>query len=126
MNEETTMRRMTSMLAAAGAVLLSGCAATHHGVSEIDWEHGARRARVMSAYAPDAPAATLPPCLAALPAQDYASRRFVRVRYHHVKIMLYAVAEQPAGMDLHPDDHVELWPENCGGGKLSRIGKVMP
>lgn len=103
--------------------LLSGCAATAD-ISPVDWQHGAKRAWVLAAYAPDASPAQLPPCLAGLPAADYAARRFVSVRYRHVKLMHDEVAELTPDLQAKAGDRVELWPADCSAGKLSRISKV--
>lgn len=103
--------------------VLAGCA-TIDEVPTVDWQHGARRAWVMNEYAADAAAAELPPCLASLPAADYASHHFVRVRYRHVRIMYEEVAELPSGLQVKTGDRVELWPADCQAGQLSRISKV--
>lgn len=114
-------RRLTPAVFAL--TLLAGCA-TVDDVPAIDWQHGARRAWVLSEYAPDIDAAQLPPCLAVLPAADYGRRHFMRVRYRHVRLMYEEVAELPSGLQAKAGDRVELWPANCEAGQLSRISRV--
>jgi len=108
-----------------GLVLLSGCA-IGIGHADIDWQHGARRGWVVNSYSPALVASMRPPCLANLPADEYSTRRFVQVRYFHVRVMYYDVAELPAGLDLKEGDRVELWPADCAAGQISRIGQVFP
>jgi hypothetical protein len=91
----------------------------------VDWNHGARRGWIVSAYGPDS-ATALPPCLADLPRGEFSTRRFVRVKYRHVRLMLHEVAELPPALDAKIGDVVELWPASCSAGKISRIAQVFP
>lgn len=118
---QSRLKRLTP--AVAGLALLAACS-TMETVPAADWQQGARRAWVMSDYAPDAVTTALPPCLASLPAADYANRHFVRVLYRHAKIMHEEVAELPPGLQAKSGDRVELWPADCQAGQLSRIAKV--
>lgn len=68
----------------------------------------------------------MPECLAHLSKEDLASGRFVRLRYRHVRIAHSAVAELPSGLQVKIDDQVEVWPEDCSLGKISRISRVLP
>jgi hypothetical protein len=114
-----------TITAAVGLLLLSACA-TDPGGKMVDWEHGAKHGWVVSAYAPDSVATALPPCLANLPTSEFSTRRFVRVKYRHVRLMLYEVAELPPALDAKIGDRIELWPANCSAGKISRITQVFP
>lgn len=108
--------------AALTALLLSACAAT----PQPDWRHGGKKATIVQAYSAATPRAELPECLAALPPQEMARRHFVRLSYHHVRRMHYAVAEMPDSLPKAVvGDEVELWPLDCAVGQLSRIGPLL-
>lgn len=112
----------TAMLLAA--VALGGCAS----ISQPDdprFADGRVVATVLSAYAPDAPRASLPPCLATLPPEKYSQRRFVQVRYRRHRVARTEVAELAPAQLVKAGDRIELWPASCSAGKLSRSGRVI-
>jgi hypothetical protein len=117
---EISMRKIETIMASA-LLLLSGCAATGK-ISDAEWQQGARRGWVIRHYAPDQPAASLPACLAALPAGEYAAHRYVKVRYVVTRLAREAVAEVPAGMALKDGEQLKLWPADCAAGQLACIG----
>lgn len=90
-----------------------------------DWEHGARRARVIDAVDPAVVRELLPSCLQALPAEQLAARQFVRVRYWHGRRPFVDVAEAPSGVALRAGDEVELWPEACAEGRPARVARML-
>ncbi len=94
------------------ALSLAACAQPQRAAL-ADWEHGARRARVIEAVDPALARDQLPVCLQALPAGELAARRFVRVRYWHGRRSFTEVAEATAGVELRSGDAVELWPDAC-------------
>lgn len=107
----------------AALCLLLLCACTE--APKVDWRQGAKRAWVVAAYAPGR-ATDLPACLERLSDADLMSRHFVQLRYRHVRVMRTAVAEVPPDVDARPEMQVELWPEDCGQGRLSRISRLLP
>jgi hypothetical protein len=110
-----------SMLAVCG--LLAACAQPIHS-DRVDWDHGARYGRVLEVLAPQAAEAEARACLGAdrpLPA----GLRFVRVRYRRTRLHHKVVATVADGLDLRAGDAVELWPEDCGQGRLARVGRVL-
>jgi hypothetical protein len=106
-------------------LLLTSCASSS-SQSEIDWKNGAKRAWVMSFYGPNSPSADLPECLSTLPKTELATRHFVKVEYRHVRQMLIEVAELPETLHAKVGEQVELWPEDCSKGNISRISKLLP
>lgn len=122
------MKLIFSLMTVCLATWLAGCApsAPKAGTAEVDWSHGAKHGWVAGFYDAATPRAALPACLAALPADELAQHRFVRIDYRHVRRMLVEVAELPPQSDVKVGDRVELWPEDCARGKLSRISRVMP
>ena len=92
----------------------------------VDWRNGAKRGWVSSVYAADAPRDTLPRCLAELPPEQLAQHRYVRIDYRHSRRMLTEVAPLPDGQEAQPGQRVELWPQDCDQGKLSRISRILP
>ncbi|MBA5607806.1 hypothetical protein H3H36_20840 [Duganella sp. FT3S] len=112
-------------LALAAAVACGACAplpAAH----DVDWKNGARHGWVSGFYDASTPRSELPRCLAGVPAGELASHRFVRIDYRHSRRMMVEVAELPGDMPVKLGDRVELWPQDCDQGKLSRISRVMP
>ena len=77
-------------------------------------------------YSPEQPRATLPRCLADIPSSELAQHRYVRIDYHHSRRMLTEVAVLPDQLPLQIGERVELWPQDCDQGKLSRIARVLP
>ncbi|MGJ7913866.1 hypothetical protein ACI48D_00110 [Massilia sp. LXY-6] len=90
------------------------------GHGEIDWDHGARRARVLEVLSPQAAEAEARDCA---PAgwNWQAGHAYARVRYRVVRLHRNTVATLPEGLALQPGDEVELWPENCGEHRLARV-----
>lgn len=119
------MRRMTGVLSIAVSALLLAACASKSDTRVVNWQQGGKRAWVVSELDPNAPLATLRPCLANLSAADYASRHFVEVRYHHARLIHHEIAEVPPGLAIKAGDEIELWPADCSSGKLSRIGKAL-
>ncbi|MYM40543.1 hypothetical protein [Duganella qianjiadongensis] len=91
----------------------------------VDWQHGAHHATIVSEYAADAGRSSLPPCLAALPADEYASHRYVKVHYHHVRLLHSSVAALPDGVAAGVGSEVEIWPADCHAGQLAHISRVL-
>jgi hypothetical protein len=90
-----------------------------------NWDKGARTGRIMETYAAALPTTALPECLAALPKSDLAARRFVRVRYPHIRQSLTTIAEIPAGLNVAVGDLVEVWPHDCSEGKVSQVTRLL-
>jgi hypothetical protein len=106
--------------------LLAACAplpAEH----DVDWKNGAKHGWVSGFYTADTPLADLPKCLADLPPGQLAGHLFVKIDYRSVRRMMVEVAEVPGGtaQTVKLGDRVELWPQDCSRGKLSRISKMM-
>ena len=112
-------------LAAVAAVACSACAPLppQHAV---DWRNGAKHGTVAAFYSASAPRDSLPRCLADVPSSELAAHRYVRVDYHHTRRMLTEVAELPDDVPVKLGDRVELWPQDCDQGKLSRISRILP
>ncbi|MET3135263.1 hypothetical protein AAKU55_005571 [Oxalobacteraceae bacterium GrIS 1.11] len=104
------------------AVTLNACAPA----PKVAWESGARKAWIVKSYTPDTPREQLPACLAALPPHDLATHHYVQVRYRHVRRMHVTAAELPDSVQAVDGDEVELWPEDCSIGAVSRITKLLP
>ena len=115
------MDAMKPGVAALCLLLLCACAEA----PKVDWRQGAKRAWVVATYA-SGRTADLPACLARLSDAELATRHFVELRYHHVRVMRTAVAEVPSDIDARPGVQVELWPEDCGRGHLSRMSRLLP
>jgi len=106
------------------ASLLGACSSAPQRPA-VDWQHGAHHATIVTVYAPEAERSSLPPCLAALPAEQLASHRYVKVHYHHVRLLHSSVAELPADMAAGVGSEVEIWPADCHAGQLARISRVL-
>ena len=91
----------------------------------IDWEGGARHARIVEIYSAATPVAHLPACLASLPPGALTTRQFVKARYRHVRMMVNAIAEVPDASAFHVNDVVELRPADCSEGKFARIDRTL-
>lgn len=91
----------------------------------IDWQNGAKRGWIVEIYQSDSQSEKLPECLQAIPESERMNRHFVKVQYRHVRLMRVAIAELPKELQAKIDDQVELWPEDCSRGKLSRISKLL-
>ena len=111
---------------ALASLLLAACAplAAEH---DVDWKSGAKHGWVSGFYTADTPLADLPKCLADLPPGQLAGHLFVKIDYRSVRRMMVEVAEVPGGaaQTVKLGDRVELWPQDCARGKLSRISKMM-
>jgi hypothetical protein len=68
----------------------------------------------------------LPKCLSALPAGDLQGKRFVKLHYRHVRVMINEVAELPPGIDVAKGDMVEVVPHDCDNGQLTIITRKLP
>lgn len=115
----------STILATALALACCACAPLPSGQA-IDWQHGAKRGWIAAVYRPEQSRATLPRCLADVPASELAQHRYVRIEYHHARRMLTEVAALPDELPLQIGGAVELWPQDCDQGKLSRIVRVLP
>ena len=94
-----------------------------HG--EVDWDHGARRARVVEIVSPQAAEAEARDCAPA--GWDWkAAGSYARMRYRSIRIHRSALAAVPEGMALQPGDEVELLPGNCGEHRPVRIVRRLP
>ncbi|CDG83209.1 hypothetical protein [Janthinobacterium agaricidamnosum] len=113
----------TFLSALLSASLLSSCASDKP--ASVDWRHGAKHGDIAGFYDADTPRDSLPACLAQLPAEQLAQQRYVKIHYHHVRRMLVEVALLPDGQQVALGDKVELWPEDCSLGKLSRITQFL-
>jgi hypothetical protein len=112
-------------LALAAGLACAACAplpAAH----DVDWKNGARHGWVSGFYDAATPRSELPKCLAGVPAEELASHRFVRIDYRHARRMMVEVGELPGDAPVKLGDRVELWPQDCDQGKLSRISRIMP
>jgi hypothetical protein len=119
------LSKQLSIFSILWTLLLTSCASSFDQPA-IDWQNGAKRGWIVSFYTPDSASVDLPNCLANLPKADLATRHFVKVEYRHVRQMYSEVAELPAAMQAKINDQVELWPEDCSRGKISRIARVLP
>lgn len=117
-------RVVLAALALLTASLLGACSSTPQRPA-VDWQHGAHHATVVSVYAADAERSRLPPCLAALPAEQLASHRYVKVHYHHVRLLHSSVAALPDDVAAGVGSEVEIWPADCHAGQLARISRVL-
>lgn len=119
---------MFSRKATLGIILalqLTACASSSQ-VPSADWRNGAKHAQIVQFYTFDVPSTELPECLASVSETERATNHFVKVQYRHARRMFYAVAELPESMPAKIDDKVELWPEDCSRGKISRISRILP
>src|SRR5471030_2295986 len=83
-------------------------------------------ARIAGFYDAATPRDELPRCLASLPPAELAAHRYARIDYRHARRMLIEVAPLPVDLPANLGDRVELWPQDCDQGRLSRISKIMP
>lgn len=113
----TLFHRLSSALAIG--VLASSCAS-------VPATGGPSYGAVAAFYDANTARAALPVCLAALPPEQLAQQRFVRVPYHHVRRLLVGVAALPPGASVALGQRVELWPQDCAAGALSRITRIFP
>jgi hypothetical protein len=104
--------------------LLTSCAGSP-GNGDVDWDHGARRARVLEVLGRQAAATEARACAPA--GWDWqAERSYVLVRYRNGHRLHHnTVAAVPEGLALRPGDQVELWPEDCGERRLARVGRLL-
>lgn len=91
----------------------------------INWQVGAKLGTIALFYSNETPAKDLPECLSLLSKEELATKHYVKVWYHHGRLIQNEVAELPSDL-LHAklEDHVEIWPADCSKGKLSRISQV--
>lgn len=119
------MNNIKNAALAIAAVALCGCASFSQ-TNDPRFADGRVVATVLSAYAPDTPRATLPPCLAAISPEQFAQRRFIKVRYRRHRVYRNEVAELAPAQNIMEGDRIELWPASCSAGKLSRSGEIFP
>lgn len=104
--------------------LLASCAGSL-GNGEVDWDHGARRARVLEVLGRQAAEAEARACAPA--GWDWQSERiYTRVRYRNNRLYHNTIATVPDGLALRPGDEVELRPEDCREGRLARVERRLP
>ena len=117
-----------ALYAVALVGVIAGCAPMSSGGSKLGLKHG----WISGFYTVDTPRAELPACLAALPPDRLAGHLFVRIDYRAVRRMMVEVAEVPSTVGaggqqaVKLGDRVELVPEDCLRGRLSRITKLLP
>lgn len=105
-------------------LLLSSCA-SNAPADSVDLDNGARRASIVMLYTPESLHEELPQCLSYLPLDELATRHFVKVKYKSFRHVRVSVAELPDTLQVAPGDQVELWPEDCSIGKISRITRIL-
>jgi hypothetical protein len=122
-----------AMFTAFFAALLGGAMAACAPLpaSEGGAKPGLKHGWVSGFYTVRTPRGELPACLAALPPERFEGHLFVKIDYRAVRRMMVEVAEVPTGVvadgqALKLGDRVELWPEDCLRGRLSRITRLMP
>jgi len=101
--------------------LLSSCAQPL-GNGPVDWDHGARRGRVLATLDAGAAAPAVQACTGTgvSPEAHYATVRYRGSRLHHT-----VVAALPEGGDVRAGDEVELRPPACAEGRLARVERVL-
>lgn len=123
------MRRITvsslSALCTVGALcaLLSACVGPVPN-ERVDWGHGASYGRVLELLTPQAAAAHVQACLGSV--QVPAGAAYAMIRYRRTRLHHNIVAVVPDGLALRVGDEVELWPEDCGKGRMAHVGRVLP
>jgi len=105
-------------------LLLYACASPPSELS-ADWQNGAKRGWIVGIYGPDPTSADVPICLASLSPAEQRARQFVKLRYWHGRQTVTEVAELPRDLRVKIDDRVEVWPEDCSQGKISRISRAL-
>lgn len=113
---------------AFSVLLIAACSACAPLPAQHDvaWQRGAKQGWVAGFYNVADARSELPRCLAGLPPDELATHRYVRIDYRHARRMLVEVAELPLDLPVQIGDRVELWPQDCEQGKLSRISKILP
>ena len=119
-----TLQALRIFFLASLTVLLSTSVAAGPG-PDVDWQNGAKRGWIVGIITAGDPPAGLPACLVSIAGPAHTSRPFVKVRYWHVRQMFTAVAELPQATSAVVGQQVELWPQDCARGKLSRISRVL-
>jgi len=102
-------------------LLLSSCAQPL-GNGPVDWDHGARRGRVLATLDAGAAASAVQACVPGAALQA----RYAMVRYRGSRLHHNVVAALPEGVDVATGDQVELWPARCDEGRLARVERVLP
>ena len=92
---------------------------------EADWQNGAKRAWIVKFYSAASPDASLPECLATLTKTELATGHFVKVEYRHTRKKVSTIAELPNTLRAKIHDQVEIWPEDCSRGKVSRVSRLL-
>lgn len=122
MNHFSTCRRCSILYCCTLMTVLVGCA----GVPVVDWEHGARRGKIIELIDNDMPAASLPLCLAALAPEALAGRHFVKVQRFRLRAVRTEIAELADGVPARVGMAVELYPGDCAAGKPGRVLRALP
>jgi hypothetical protein len=102
-------------------LLLPSCAQPL-GNGPVDWDHGARRGRVLETLDAGAAAFLVQACAPGTALQA----RYAKVRYRGSRLHHTVVATLPDGVDVGTGDEVELWPARCDEGRLARVERVLP
>ena len=118
----SSKRRLVSAI--LNVLLLCACSSPPSELS-ADWRNGAKRGWIVGIFVPDSASEDIPSCLARLSPAERSSRQFVKFRYWHARQTITEVAELPPDLLVKIDDRVEVWPDNCSQGKVSRISRVL-
>ncbi|WP_075794766.1 hypothetical protein [Massilia putida] len=102
-------------------LLLSSCAQPL-GNGPVDWDHGARRGRVLEMLDAGAAASLVQACVPGTALQE----RYAKVRYRGARLHHTVVATLPDGVAVGTGDEVELRPARCDEGRLARVERVLP
>ncbi|GBG14089.1 uncharacterized protein NMK_1649 [Novimethylophilus kurashikiensis] len=113
-----TLKRLSLAL---GVAWLSACATT--GTTENPTKE-ARQGWIDAIYTTNDLPQPLPPCLANISPSEIAAGRIVEVSYWSSRKVIYKLAELPPSMTASLHQAVEIWPESCAAGKLSRLAEV--
>jgi hypothetical protein len=108
---------------ALGVAWLSACATT--GTMDSQAKE-ARQGWIDAIYTTSDLPQPLPPCLANISPSEIAAGRIVEVSYWSSRKVIYKLAKLPPSMTASLHEEVEIWPQNCSAGKLSRVDKISP
>lgn len=104
-------------------ILLSSCAQPL-GKGAVDWDHGARRGRVLEVLTADAASSIVQACTAQADGAE-PPQRFAKVRYRGTRLHHTVVAALPSNVEAHVGDEVELWPADCAEKRMARVERVL-
>lgn len=114
---------MKILLSLVLSVLLTACAAND---TDVDSEHGARRASIVGFYSPSSPRSELPKCLAQLTNAELEASHFAKIRFTYVRMVLNEVAKVPDQLNANVGDQAEIVPGRCDYGHLAQILRIFP